>query len=137
MIRFWSKVDRSGHGPGTCWIWRAAHSHNGYGRFQAGRRGEGVKAAHRVAFELARGPIPEGLVLDHLCRNPKCVNPDHLEPVTQRINVLRGTSPAARNARVEVCPRGHSNWRITSQGRRLCRDCRNAYKRRRRQELKK
>ena len=80
--RFWAKVDRSG----SCWLWLAATSH-GYGTFQSNGK---LVRAHRYAYELLVGPIPGGLVIDHLCRTTACVNPEHLEPVTQRENLLRG-----------------------------------------------
>jgi hypothetical protein len=81
--RFWSKVDRSG----PCWLWTGGTSNAGYGHFHPTKR-QG-KGAHRVAYELVRGPIPEGLELDHLCRVVTCVNPDHLEPVTHAENMRR------------------------------------------------
>jgi len=62
---------------------------------------------HRIAYEFALGPIPDGLTLDHLCRNTICCNPAHLEPVTLRVNTLRGTSPIADNARKTHCKNGH------------------------------
>lgn len=80
---FWSRVDRSG----SCWKWTAAKNNDGYGYFSA--RGYSARA-HRWSFELANGPIPQGLVLDHLCRNRSCVRPDHLELVTVQENVVRG-----------------------------------------------
>ena len=79
--RFWSKVDK--RGPSECWNWLASKSPLGYGCFD--KRG-----AHRVAYEALRGAVPVGLVLDHLCRNPGCVNPAHLEAVTHRENIRRG-----------------------------------------------
>jgi len=65
--------------------------------------------AHRLAYERARGPIPDGLVIDHLCRNRWCCNPDHLEAVTNEENILRGFSPPAQNARKARCPNNHEN----------------------------
>lgn len=98
--RFWSKVLR---GEG-CWEWGAGHVSAGYGTFTFG----GITyRAHRVAYTLARGPIPDGMTIDHLCRNRGCVNPDHLEPVTSRENTLRGVGPSAENARKTHCVHGH------------------------------
>lgn len=78
--RFWSKV--SGGDVAECWIWNGAKGHADYGLF-------GGRAAHRVAYELMRGEIPNGLYLDHLCSNPPCVNPWHLDPVSARMNSAR------------------------------------------------
>jgi hypothetical protein len=83
--RFWSKVNK--YGPNGCWLWTASIAPNGYGHFYRGTTGGRV--AHRFAYELLVGPIPEGLQLDHLCSNRGCVNPDHLEPVTAAINTRR------------------------------------------------
>jgi hypothetical protein len=84
-------------------------------------------AAHRAAYTLLVAPIPDGLTIDHLCRNTSCVNPAHLEPVTQRENGLRGTSPAAVNARKVECVNGHplsgDNLHIGTDGSRRCRIC--------------
>jgi hypothetical protein len=103
--RFWTKVDTSS-GDNGCWLWMALKSEKGYGLLWAGSGSKCLKA-HRVAYELMVGPIPEGLQLDHLCRNPGCVNPAHLEPVSNRENTLRGTSFAALNAAKTHCPHGH------------------------------
>ncbi len=92
--RFWEKVDKNGpiplHRPelGACWVWTAEIVHNGYGRFMLRRRAGRIKA-HKWAYQKLVGPVPVGLELDHLCRNPPCVNPAHLEPVTRRENLLR------------------------------------------------
>lgn len=102
---FWKKVDTSG----ICWEWTAAKV-AGYGRFAVTsvQRGPGrFAAAHRYAWEQLVGPIPAGLQLDHLCRNHSCVNPDHLEPVTIRENLLRGSTVTRRNAAKTHCPRDH------------------------------
>jgi len=80
--RFWSKVDAEG----DCWEWTGARSDKGYGHM---RRADTIVAAHRFAWELLVGPIPDGLEIDHLCRKRKCVNPDHLEPVTHSENMRR------------------------------------------------
>lgn len=93
--RFWSKVDRAG--DAECWLWNAATT-AGYGAMGAGRRGEGLLYAHRVSYEINVGPIPEGLHIDHLCCIRACVNPRHLEPVTQQENNIRAWT--ARKERV-------------------------------------
>ncbi len=91
--------------PNTgCWLWTGALNRAGYGLFHS-RSGSNI--AHRVSYELHRGPIPDGLTLDHLCRVRCCINPDHLEPVSMRVNTLRGTSFAATNATATHCPKGH------------------------------
>ena len=97
--RFWIKVDRSG-GPDACWLWMAFKLATGYGRFAP--TGQRVMVfAHRYAYKLLVGQIPDGLELDHRCRNPSCVNVTHLEPVTHAINMAR-----ANVARTH-CKRGH------------------------------
>lgn len=120
--RFWSKVDR--RGPDECWPWMGLILNTGYG--QIGWRGKGV-SAHRLAYELLIGPIPEGLTIDHLCRVRACVNPAHMETVTRGENTLR--SPigiSAVNARKTHCMRGHAfdehNTKVRRTGR-ACRAC--------------
>lgn len=116
-----------------CWLWIGKTASDGYGRFsitQAGnQRLETV--AHRFGYQIHRGPIPEGLVLDHLCRVRNCVNPWHLEPVTIGENVMRGeTLPASYRGRTH-CKNGHAytptNTRIIQQRNgnptRQCRAC--------------
>lgn len=127
---FWAKVDKNGpipiHCPelGACWLWTAATIRGGYGAFW---RGDQHRAAHRFSYERLIGPIPKGLTLDHLCRRPPCVNPRHLQPVTEQVNILRGTSPAAMNAIKTHCIRGHAldgaNLRVSPEGYRVCRTC--------------
>jgi hypothetical protein len=91
-----------------------------------------------VAYELAIGPIPEGLTIDHLCRNRGCVNPAHLEAVTNRTNLLRGDGIAALNARKTHCKRGHEftpeNTYVWREGTRACRACHTAQEQARRQK---
>jgi hypothetical protein len=122
---FWSKVDFLSDSHG-CWLWLAGKDRNGYGSFN--RRYAGTGLAHRIAYEVTYGPVDPKLSLDHLCRNTSCVNPNHLEPVTQRENILRGASPMARHARQTHCLRGHpydeANTRHYKGGR-ICRACHN------------
>lgn len=135
---FWSRVDRSGDG---CWPWLGGRITEGYGIYYPPGCGYDAMGAHRRAYELTVGPIPEGLVIDHLCRTPCCVRPDHLEAVTQRENTLRGVSPAALNAKKVTCKRGHpfddANTYLKN-GQRLCRECRvaatRAWRRRKKEE---
>lgn len=106
-----------------CWIWQRGGNGCGYGILRVGRKSV---LAHRHYYEQHVGPIPAGLVIDHLCRNPSCVNPAHLEVVTVRENTLRGVGPAARNAVKTHCPKGHAyddaNTHI-KKGTRQCRAC--------------
>ena len=123
QIRFWRKVDKTD----SCWNWIGAKGARGYGSVGIVMLG-GHRPAHRVAFELLRGPIPDGLVLDHLCRNRACVNPEHLEIVTSRENSLRGDCAASRNAAKTHCPQGHEytpeNTQYYAKERtRYCRTC--------------
>lgn len=110
-----------------CWQWQASLGADGYGRIQIAKVSH---RAHRLMWEYVVGPIPEGLQIDHLCRNRACVNPDHLEPVTQRQNILRGESPSARHAIKTHCPQGHAysvdNTYVSPAGQRFCRTCRRA-----------
>lgn len=119
--RFWVKV--AVPVDGECLTWTGAIQSGGYGNFR--KDGKTYKA-HRVAYELRVGPIPEGAVLDHLCRNRACVRPDHLEAVTQRENVRRGDSKMARDALKTHCHNGHEftpeNTKVDSYGRH-CRAC--------------
>lgn len=127
--RFWPKVDKAGPmlSPylGPCWIWTAGCSTGGYGQFRAENNHKTL--AHRWAYEHICGPVPAGLQLDHLCRIRRCVNPAHLEPVTQRENLLRGATLPARNARKTHCIHGHPfdeiNTLVASSGARRCRTC--------------
>lgn len=119
--RFFEKVDFSD----DCWTWTSWISTSGYGLITI--KGKTV-TAHRWAYETLVRPIPEGLVIDHLCRNRLCVNPDHLEPVTNRENIMRGEGVAARRAQQTHCMRGHEftpeNTYVYRDGRaRKCRAC--------------
>ena len=126
-------------GADGCWWWTASTSTS---TTRPGRRYGVVsfrgrqRRAHAVVFEMARGPIPEGTELDHLCRNTLCVNPYHLDPVTHRENVLRGSGFAALHARKTHCPQGHEytpeNTRIGRLRGGQCRQCRTCHRERQR-----
>lgn len=100
LTRFWSKVEKTNN----CWVWKGYKTNDDYGRFMINGK---IIYAHRFAYELLRGNIPQGLILDHLCRNPACVNPSHLEIVTHKQNILRGVGLCAQNAKKTHCPQGH------------------------------
>lgn len=120
--RFWAKVDKTD----DCWLWTAS-TNNGYGSISLGARKR--VQAHRFAYELLVGPIPDGLELDHLCRVRHCVNPAHLEPVTARENQLRSLSVSGINAAKTHCIWGHeytpeNTYIRPCDGGRDCRACR-------------
>lgn len=104
--RFWEKVDKNG--PLGCWVWTGQLHPTGYGQFivMSGKRGY-PRRAHRIAWELLRGPLKPEDYIDHLCRNRACVNPDHLQPVTNRENIRRGIAPSAINGRKTHCDYSH------------------------------
>jgi len=125
--RFWSHVDKSG-GEGACWPWRRALLSNGYGQFHVGPNSAGIpsrQGAHRISVLLSGREIPAGMVVDHLCRNRSCVNPDHLRVVTVRTNSLENTaSVAARNATACRCIHGHPlSEKRDRAGKRKCPTC--------------
>lgn len=121
-------IDDSG-----CWRWRRSLKPNGYA--QMGIPGLGMRYAHRVAYEVWKGPIPDGLQIDHLCRVRDCCNPDHLEAVTCRENLVRGTGFVAVHVATTHCPTGHPyddrNTVIGTKGERACLACKRARDRRR------
>jgi hypothetical protein len=131
--RFWAKVEED---PTTgCWLWRASLA-SGYGRYTT-RHYPRSGSAHRIAYELVIGLIPEGLTLHHRCRVPACVNPAHLEPMRMGENALLGGGPAALNARKTHCHRGHplsgENLKVRPGEGRRCLTC---YRERRREYMR-
>src|SRR5260370_18895864 len=107
--------------PNGCWEWLGSKSPKGYGHFHDGQKDV---RAHRWAYEHFIGPVPDGLVIDHLCRNHACVNPAHLEPVTNKENLTRGIRP---NALKTHWKRGHpfteAKTILSPGGSRSCRTC--------------
>ena len=121
LERFWSKVEKTDN----CWNWKGA-SGGRYGRFNIGDRK--MVQTHRFAYELTKGQIPEDKVIDHLCKNIKCCNPDHLDIVTQKENIMRSNNHVAKRALSRYCIRNHplfgKNLLLNPKdGRRLCREC--------------
>jgi len=121
ISRFWMCVQKNHDG---CWIWLGVPNAGGYGTLKIG---PWTVLAHRFSYEMMVGKILEGEQLDHLCRVRCCVNPAHLEPVTSRENSLRGNTLAAHEASQTHCIYGHildgRNLRISSSGKRVCREC--------------
>lgn len=119
--RFWQRVQKLSNG---CWEWSGKLTPKGYGKCQFRNK---ELYAHRVSYTWERGEIPSGMVIDHLCRNKKCVNPNHLEVVTNVENVLRGESLFAQKKRQTHCVHGHllagKNLIIYKNGTRHCRTC--------------
>ena len=108
-----------------CWEWQASTNPEGYGRIRVDYV---LQYPHRIMFEYYYGSICPDLTIDHLCRNPSCCNPLHLEQVTMKVNNFRGSSPPSLNAKKEYCPNGHTlsddNLYQRPNGWRECRTCR-------------
>lgn len=119
-----SKVEHDVNGG--CWLWAGALSKEGYG-VAYDPDSKKTTRAHRLSYRVFKGPLIEGLVLDHKCRVRSCVNPDHLRQVTSAENVLCGIGPTAQNAIKTHCPKGHEyqgDYLVTLRGWRQCRVCR-------------
>lgn len=118
--RFLERVEVDDNG---CWLWTCTLNNRGYARMGMYKR---LVLMHRWAYLLFIGPIPQDLELDHLCSTPRCVNPDHLEPVTHEVNNSRGNSISANHARKTHCPQGHlySEENTYSRPSKLSRECR-------------
>lgn len=121
---FWGSVNPAT--TSSCWLWGGAMT-GAYGQFM--RSTWGTARAHRITYMWANGPIPYGKVVDHLCRNTRCVNPAHLEAITDRENILRGVGLPAVNARATHCTNGHPLVEANlyesylARGERQCRIC--------------
>ena len=107
-----------------CWLWQKSKNDQGYGHIYLEGR---LQSAHRVSYVVFVGPLKKNLTIDHKCRVPSCINPDHLEAVSMRENILRGNGLAAIQARQTYCKRGHplsgANLYMEPGGRRRCRAC--------------
>lgn len=119
--RFWAKVDKNG--PNGCWLWTSARSRGGYGAYWNGKR-ERAARAHRLAYRAIIGDIREDLQLHHICCNPTCVNPLHLQAVTPKIHAA---TKLHHELTITHCPQGHEysveNTYYTPKGHRYCRMC--------------
>ena len=121
LDRFFAKVEKTD----TCWNWMGSLTvSGGYGQFSFDSK---PVRAHRWIYEQMVAPIPEGLVIDHLCRNHRCVNPEHIEPVTLKENVKRGEAGKLNNHQKQKthCPKGHEYTKTNNKGKRICRTCAN------------
>ena len=123
-----------------CWIWQGYKNKKGYGKFYAGKQ----LYSHRYSYLIHKGIINHLMQIDHLCKNTSCCNPDHLEEVTQRINLLRGDTNTSKNAKKTHCPKGHEyfgNNLFYDNGSRQCKKCHSiknkAYREKNKEKIKK
>jgi len=125
LERFWNNIEKTD----SCWNWKASLFKNGYGQFSDNYK---KWYAHRFSYQLLKGELIEGLTIDHLCRNRACVNPEHLEQVTKKVNNLRGEGFCAKEARQTHCIHGHefnednTYW---EGNKRHCRPCNTIHRR--------
>lgn len=120
LIRFWSKAEIGK--ASECWNWVGAINGSGYGSYRTGKQ---TNDSHRMAYQLSKGTIAPGMQIDHLCRNRKCQNPNHLEEVTQHENMRRGIAGWQQLAKTH-CPQGHAYSAENTylyKRRRSCRIC--------------
>jgi len=122
---FWKKVYKTE----SCWLWQGSKDRKGYGQVRLGARPGKLKYVHRLSYEMLVGSIKDGMVIDHLCKTPNCLNPKHLEQVTQAENVRRGKGNGYREK--THCIRGHEftpeNTRRQNGNGRLCITCKISY----------
>ena len=127
--RFWRSVSKTE----TCWNWTGYRDNKGYGRLVLSGCNAGYVRVHRFSYELHKGPLPDQMTVDHLCRNRACVNPEHLEAVTAAVNTLRGFGAPAVNARRMECIHGHAFTATNTfrqwNGGRGCVECNRKYQR--------
>ena len=116
IIRFLTQI----HHTSNCWEWKGSKG-RGYGLFSVNGK---IGVAHRFSYELFKEQIPQGMELDHLCKNTSCVNPEHLEPVTHKENLMRGNTRARLNLNKSNCPHGHPYDADNTYKRRGMRECR-------------
>ena len=150
MAKFWAKVDK--RGDDECWPWLGGLVWDGYPRFKTMYEGEWYVRAHRFAYRVLVGKIPEGYTIDHTCHTEactakekdcphrRCVNPAHLRAVPNKTNILRGNGFARQNAEKTHCPKGHplsgDNLYVSPTGARYCRTCQQAKHKRRNEAAK-
>lgn len=131
-----SKLERKINKTDTCWLWTASLDTHGYGHVSYGGK---LRLAHRLLYELLKGPIPDGCVLDHICRTRHCVNPDHLRPMSAAQNNSRELAVSFWSQKTH-CPKGHEytpeNTYIEVYGARRCRQCQRDKSARQRREQK-